>query len=289
MPRPSARSSWSASPTATMDEHGLTLAALSDLGGFTPLSPRSPMERRLGPFEGLDLWHLAGPWAPGCPAPVTLIGRAQRSVLDALRAHWRAAPPRLTVFCEGAAPPAWWDPAWPALATDEDLASAWSRLAALRPRLARWRSVHGTLVAVHGRGLLITGEAGVGKSELALQLVERGHALVADDLVQVAALAPGRPWGRPVAGAEGRLHLRDLGEVDLVQAHGRRASAAVQPIHAVVRLQGHRAAEARLAPARERETLAGVPLPVYPMQARAACAALVEWVAVQTEGDPCVC
>jgi len=237
-----------------MDEDGLALATLSELGGFAALAPR-PLEGRLGPFEGLDLWQLAGPWAAGRPSPVTLVGRRQRPLLDdvGLLPHWRAAPPAVTVFCEGTRPPAWWDPAWPAFATEHDLASAWARLVALRPRLARWHSVHGTLVAVYGRGLLIAGEAGVGKSELALQLVERGHRLVADDLVQVAVLAPGRPWGRAVAAAEGRLH------------------------------------EARLAPAHERETLAGVPLPVYPMQARAACAALVEWVATQTEGDPCAC
>ena len=271
-----------------MDEDGLSLAALSELGGFSSLTPHPPTGR-LGPFEGLDLWHLAGPWAPGRPCPVTLIDRAQRSALDALRDHWRAAPPPLTIFCEGTEPPAWWEPAWPALATEADLATAWSRLATLRPRLARWRCVHGTLVAVHGRGLLITGEAGVGKSELALRLVERGHALVADDLVQVAVLAPGRPWGRPVAGAEGRIHLRDLGEMDLHRIHGRRVSVTVQPIHAIIRLQQRRDAEARLAPAREWETLAGVRLPVYPMQARAACAALMEWVALQTEGEPCVC
>ncbi len=271
-----------------MDENGLALAALGDLGGFTILTPRPPTGR-LGPFEGFELWHLAGPWAPGRPSPVTLIGREQRAALDDLRAHWHAAPPRLTVFCEGVALPVWWDPAWPAFAAGADLASVWSRLTALRPRLARWRSVHGTLVTVHGRGLLIAGEAGVGKSELALQLVERGHRLVADDLVQVAVLTPGRPWGRPVAGAEGYLHLRDLGEVDLRQAYGRRASADVQPIHAIIRLQRKGGAEARLVPRREWKTLAGVRLPVYPIQGRAACAALVEWVAVQTEGDPCAC
>ena len=46
-------------------------------------------------------------------------------------------------------------------------------------------TLHGTLVDVYGVGLLFTGRSGIGKSEIALDLVERGHRLVADDTVQV--------------------------------------------------------------------------------------------------------
>ena len=55
----------------------------------------------------------------------------------------------------------------------------------LEDRLADSVSFHGDLVSVYGVGLLITGESGIGKSELALDLVERGHRLVADDVVIV--------------------------------------------------------------------------------------------------------
>ena len=46
-------------------------------------------------------------------------------------------------------------------------------------------TLHGELVEVYGEGVLILGESGVGKSETALELVKRGHRLVADDLVEV--------------------------------------------------------------------------------------------------------
>lgn len=55
----------------------------------------------------------------------------------------------------------------------------------LEDQLAETESFHGNLVSVYGVGLLITGESGIGKSELALDLVERGHRLVADDIVIV--------------------------------------------------------------------------------------------------------
>ncbi len=55
----------------------------------------------------------------------------------------------------------------------------------LEDQLAELFSIHGDLVDVYGVGLLITGESGIGKSELALDLVERGHRLVADDVVIV--------------------------------------------------------------------------------------------------------
>ncbi len=55
----------------------------------------------------------------------------------------------------------------------------------IEDQLAETKSFHGNLVSVYGVGLLITGESGIGKSELALDLVERGHRLVADDIVIV--------------------------------------------------------------------------------------------------------
>ena len=51
----------------------------------------------------------------------------------------------------------------------------------LAPRI----SIHGVLVDVYGEGILITGESGIGKSEAALELIKRGHRLVADDVVEI--------------------------------------------------------------------------------------------------------
>ena len=55
---------------------------------------------------------------------------------------------------------------------------------ALAPRISR----HGVLVEVYGEGLLLMGESGIGKSEAAIELVKRGHRLIADDAVEMAEL-----------------------------------------------------------------------------------------------------
>ena len=58
-------------------------------------------------------------------------------------------------------------------------------IAYLNVQLAPRRTRHGVLVEVYGEGILILGESGVGKSETAIELVKRGHRLVADDAVEI--------------------------------------------------------------------------------------------------------
>ena len=57
----------------------------------------------------------------------------------------------------------------------------------LNSQLAERTSVHGVLVDIYGMGVLIQGDSGIGKSETALELVKRGHRLVADDRVDIYA------------------------------------------------------------------------------------------------------
>ena len=59
--------------------------------------------------------------------------------------------------------------------------------------------MHGVFMDVFGIGVLITGDSGVGKSELGLELISRGHGLVADDVVEISRVAPGDA-GRPLPG-----------------------------------------------------------------------------------------
>ena len=66
----------------------------------------------------------------------------------------------------------------------------------LARRFADTVSAHGVFMDVYGMGILITGDSGVGKSELALELVSRGHGLVADDVVELARTAPTTIEGR---------------------------------------------------------------------------------------------
>ena len=74
--------------------------------------------------------------------------------------------------------------------------------------------LHASCVAIGGRGVLLTGGSGAGKSDLALRLIDRGATLVGDDGVAVAARA-GRLHARPGPNIEGKIEVRGLGILTL--------------------------------------------------------------------------
>jgi len=84
--------------------------------------------------------------------------------------------------------------------------------------------LHGTLVDVFGIGLLLTGPPGIGKSEAALALVDRGHRLVADDLVRIvkrtANILIGSGCTEPDAGLSHHMEIRGLGLIDVYAVYG---------------------------------------------------------------------
>ena len=84
-------------------------------------------------------------------------------------------------------------------------------------------TLHGSLVDVYGVGLLLTGPAGIGKSEIALDLVERGHRLVADDVVIATRTSPGVLMGTGTDVAQHFMEVRGLGIVDVRAMFGVRA------------------------------------------------------------------
>ena len=81
-------------------------------------------------------------------------------------------------------------------------------------------SQHATLVDVYGTGLLLTGKSGIGKSEVALDLVERGHRLVADDAVQVTRKADRILMGQGNDLLQHMMEIRGLGILDVRQIYG---------------------------------------------------------------------
>ena len=89
----------------------------------------------------------------------------------------------------------------------------------LEDRLSPEQSVHGVLVDVFGVGVLIVGESGVGKSECALELVHRGHRLVADDMVLVKRKR-GILWGTAPAQIQHLVEVRGLGIVNMKDLFG---------------------------------------------------------------------
>jgi len=106
-------------------------------------------------------------------------------------------------------------------------------------RLAPETHIHGDLVDVFGVGLLITGESGIGKSECALDLVDRGHRLVADDLVRVLRRGNGILMGYSAAKSPALAHhieVRGVGIVDVYSLYGVRAIRVQKRIEVEVRL-----------------------------------------------------
>ncbi|MDP6529947.1 MAG: HPr(Ser) kinase/phosphatase [Gemmatimonadota bacterium] len=98
-------------------------------------------------------------------------------------------------------------------------------------------TLHGSLVDVYGVGLLLTGESGIGKSETALDLVERGHRLVADDIVIVSRRPPAVLVGSSNELLGHRMEIRGVGIVDVRRMFGIRATRMRKRIEVEVRLE----------------------------------------------------
>lgn len=123
-------------------------------------------------------------------------------------------------------------------------------------------TIPGVLVAIHGDGILLQGESGIGKSELALQLLDRGHQLVADDSVTVG-IRNGILSGHAPDNLAGMLEIRGLGPcpVDVLFGHNAiRATAAVTMVVGLCRPKDW-VDWPRLAPVRDAITLAGILVP----------------------------
>jgi len=97
-------------------------------------------------------------------------------------------------------------------------------------------TIHGTLVDVYGVGLLYTGKSGVGKSECALDLVERGHRLVADDMVKIIKKAPEVLVGTGSELLGHHMEVRGIGIIDIEKLFGIRAIRMQKRIEVQVNL-----------------------------------------------------
>jgi len=82
------------------------------------------------------------------------------------------------------------------------------------------QTLHGVFMEVHGIGVLITGESSVGKSELALDLISRGHRLVADDAPEFTRIGPDILDGRSPSILQGFMEVRGLGVLNIREMYG---------------------------------------------------------------------
>ena len=103
---------------------------------------------------------------------------------------------------------------------------------ALAPTITR----HGVLLDIAGEGVLITGDSGVGKSEAAIELVMRGHRLVADDAVEIRRVAD-QLLGKAPKLIRNYIELRGIGVIDVHQLMGMRAVKKESQIDLVVHLE----------------------------------------------------
>lgn len=107
----------------------------------------------------------------------------------------------------------------------------------LEGRFAPMTTIHGVLVDVYGIGILLTGKSGVGKSETALELVKRGHRLIADDLVEIREVSKNVLIGNSPKLIEHMLEIRGVGIVDIVHLFGASAVKSDKRILIVIDLE----------------------------------------------------
>lgn len=106
----------------------------------------------------------------------------------------------------------------------------------LDEKLAPSDNIHGVLLSIYGKGVVITGDSGVGKSETALELIRRGHVLVADDRVDVTRIH-NTIFGRAPEILRGMLEIRGIGIIDVTKMFGASSSLDNSEIDVIIHLE----------------------------------------------------
>ena len=193
---------------------------------------------------------LAGHYQGVVPTRMQVLGETELSYLDSLSNEARSLAARgffslglsCVVISGGHDPPRALTAAAEATGTPLFVTKARSSRtinalhAALDDRLAPTTRLHGVLVDVHGVGILLVGKSGIGKSECAMELVMRGHRLVADDVVRCDWRPPGLVFGQPAELLRHHIEIRGLGVLDLRLLFGITAVRERKRINLVVRL-----------------------------------------------------
>jgi len=104
--------------------------------------------------------------------------------------------------------------------------------AALAPRITQ----HGVLMEVYGEGVLLIGESGIGKSEAAVELLKRGHRMIADDAVEIRKIADDTLMGRAPEVIRNYVELRGIGIINVAKLFGMGAVKAENEINLVVNI-----------------------------------------------------
>ena len=228
------------------------------------------------------------------PNAIQVIGAYEAGSLPGLAERLFAAPPAALIIADGvAAPQALIDGAarsrTPLFTTPLPAARVIEKLSRyLAKALAPTEERHGVFMDVLGLGVLITGESGVGKSELGVELISRGHGLVADDVVELSRIGDGGIEGRCPPMLKDFIEVRGLGLLNIRTIFGETAVRRKMKLRLVAHLAkplpGGRDPTERLPLAALSEDILGVTIRkvVIPVAAGRNLAVLVE-AAVRNE------
>lgn len=153
----------------------------------------------------------------------------------------------------------------PILGTDEATSSVIASLVYfLNAELAQRITQHGVLVEVYGEGILITGDSGVGKSEAAIELIKRGHRLIADDSIEIRRISNHLLVGTSPENIRHFIELRGIGIINARRIFGMGAVKLKENIDLEVRLElwNSRTEYDRLGVDSEFTDILGVKIPI---------------------------
>jgi HPr kinase/phosphorylase len=185
------------------------------------------------------------------PTRIQILGETEISYAESLPSdgqiqaahHLFAAAPACVIVTRGTDPPkAFCDEAertgTPLVVCSERSSAAITAVhTLLDERLAPRARIHGVLVDVFEVGVLILGKSGIGKSECALELLMRGHRLVADDVIDCDFRPPGMVFGQPAALLRHHIEVRGLGILNVKDLYGVTAIRERKRIDLVVQLE----------------------------------------------------
>ncbi len=112
-----------------------------------------------------------------------------------------------------------------------------SIMASLKVHLAPTITRHGVLVEVYGEGILITGDSGIGKSETAIELIKRGHRLIADDAVEISKVSEKTLVGKAPEIIRYYMELRGIGIIDVRRIFGAGSVKETEKIELVINFE----------------------------------------------------
>src|SRR5947207_16002246 len=241
------------------NREALSLAWVAGREGGTAVRPEAAAAAAL--IGHLNLTH---------PTSIQVIGAYEAGVIAGFVERLLESHPAAVIVADGVAPPqALVDSAMrthtplftsplPAPQVIEKLARYLAKL------LAETTERHGVFMDLLGVGVLITGDSGVGKSELGIELISRGHGLVADDVVEISRIAAGALEGRCPAMLKDFIEVRGLGLLNIRTIFGETAVRRKMKLRLIAHLEkpapGKPDSAERLPLAEQSEVILGVPV-----------------------------